>query len=246
MKTYRADCHIHTVLSPCGDLDMSPKNIIKRAKEKKIDIIGITDHNSTKQCAVMKKVGNENGIFVLTGVEITTKEEAHCLAFFENKEKLSKFQNYIEQYLPDIKNNVNLFGYQVVVDENDNIIEQIDSLLISALSQSINQIEEKVHSLDGLFIPAHINKLKNSIISQLGFIPQDLNVDALEISKYTTQKKFLEKNNYLKHHSFIQSSDAHYVENIGEVSTKIKMCGISFNEIKMALANQDGRTTIVE
>lgn len=244
MKTYRADFHIHTVLSPCGDLDMSPKKIIEKAKAKELDIIGITDHNSTKQCSVMKKTGDKNGIFVLQGVEITTKEEVHCLAFFENNDKLSKFQNYIEQHLPDIKNNVNLFGYQVVVDDNENIVEQIDTLLISAINRSISQIEKEVHSLGGLFIPAHIDKLKNSVISQLGFLPEDLNVDALELSKHTTKKKFLDKNDYLKQYSFIQSSDAHYVDNIGDVSTKLLMNEISFGEIKQALANQNGRKII--
>ena len=245
MKTYRADFHIHTVLSPCGDLDMSPKNIIRKAKEKRLDIIGITDHNSTKQCSVMKKTGDKNGIFVLQGVEITTKEEVHCLAFFENDEKLSEFQNYIEQHLPDIKNNVDLFGYQVVVDENENIVEQIDTLLISAINQSISQVEKKVHSLGGLFTPAHINKLKNSIISQLGFVPSDLNIDALELSKHTTKEKFLNDNNYLKNYSFIQSSDAHYIENIGDVTTILKMNEINFQEIKQALANQNGRGIII-
>ena len=246
MKSFRADIHIHTVLSPCGDLEMSPKNIIKRAKERKLDIIGITDHNSTKQCSVMKKIGDKNGIFVLQGVEITTKEEVHCLAFFENDDELSKFQKYLDQYLPDIKNNVDLFGYQVVVDENENIVEQIDPLLISAINQNINQIEEKVHSLGGLFIPAHIDKLKNSIISQLGFVPQDVNVDAIELSKHTTKKNFLDKNDYLKQYSFVQSSDAHYINNIGDVSTILKMNEISFNEIKQALANINGRKTIIE
>ncbi|RLD58425.1 MAG: histidinol-phosphatase [Bacteroidetes bacterium] len=246
MKTFRADFHIHTVLSPCGDLGMSPKNIIRRAKERKLDIIGITDHNSTKQCSVMKKIGDKNGIFVLQGVEITTKEEVHCLAFFENDDELSKFQKYLDQNLPDIKNNVDLFGYQVVVDEDENIVEQIDPLLISAISQNINQIEEKVHSLGGLFIPAHIDKLKNSIISQLGFLPKDLNIDAIELSKHTTKKNFLDKNDYLKQYSFIQSSDAHYINNIGDVSTILKMNEISFNEIKQALANINGRKTIIE
>lgn len=244
MKTYRVDFHIHTVLSPCGDLDMSPKNIIEKAKERKIDIIGITDHNSTKQCSVMKKTGDKNGIFVLQGVEITTKEEVHCLAFFENDDTLSKFQNYIEQHLPDIKNNVDLFGYQVVVDENENIVEQIDTLLISAINCSISQIEKVVHSLGGLFIPAHIDKLKNSVISQLGFLPKDLNVDALELSKHTTRKIFLAKNDYLKKYAFVQSSDAHFVDNIGDASTLLRMNKLNFGEIKQALANQNGRKII--
>ena len=106
------------------------------------------------------------------------------MAFFEKDDELFDFQNYLEEHLPKIRNDVKKFGYQVVIDENENIIEQIDWLLISALDISINQIEKKVHDLNGLFIPAHIDRMRYSILSQLGFVPNDLRIDALEISKY--------------------------------------------------------------
>ncbi|MCD6111956.1 MAG: PHP domain-containing protein [Bacteroidales bacterium] len=245
MKKFRADIHIHTVLSPCGDLEMSPDNIVKKAKEKKLNIIGITDHNSLKQCSVIKNIAKQYGIYTLTGVEITTKEEVHCLAFFDKNEEILKFQNYIDKYLPDIKNNTDIFGYQVVVDKDNNIIESVDKLLISAIDQSIEQIEKKVHSLNGIFIPAHINKSKFSIISQLGFIPKTLIIDALELSKHISKKDFIEKFEYLKNYTFIQNSDSHYIDNIADVVTIYKMNEISFDEIKKALHNIDGREVIV-
>jgi predicted metal-dependent phosphoesterase TrpH len=93
MNVYKADLHIHTVLSPCGDLEMSPSNIIRQAKEQKLDIIGITDHNSTRHCKLTAELGERQGIFVLTGVEITTREEVHCLAFFEKPESIDIFRN---------------------------------------------------------------------------------------------------------------------------------------------------------
>ncbi len=245
METFRADLHIHTVLSPCGDLEMSPANIVHAAKEKNIDIIGITDHNSTKQCEVIKQVACSEGIFVMTGAEVTTKEEVHCLTFFETTEKLFEFQQYLDLHLPDIKNDTKLFGYQVVVDKEENIVEEEDRLLISALDQSLEDIEKKVHQLGGLFIPAHINKSKFSIISQLGFVPADLQFEALEISKHVSKTDFLSKNRYLNKFTFIQDSDAHYVENIGEISTRFLMEEISFEEIRMALAGINGREVIV-
>ena len=119
MKKFRADLHIHTVLSPCADLYMGPKRIIKEALDKKLDIIGITDHNSTRNASVVKKLGEENGLRVLCGVELTTKEEVHCLAFFEKQDHLESFQQYIDLHLPRIMNNVNLFGYQLIVDEDE-------------------------------------------------------------------------------------------------------------------------------
>ena len=232
MAVYKADLHIHTVLSPCGDLEMSPRNIIDKAKERGIDIIGITDHNSTLHCSLAREIGKRERVFVLLGVEVTTKEEAHCLAFFENDFYLSEFQKFLDESLPDILNDVDRFGYQVVVDEKDNILKQIDKLLISAIDKSVEEIERKVHELGGIFIPAHIDKRKNSLISQLGFIPFDLKFDALEFSKYVNKQEFFEKNAYLKDNKFIMSSDAHYIEDIGCVFTNIDCEELSFRGIK--------------
>ncbi len=243
MNTYRADLHIHTVLSPCGDLDMSPVKIVEIARKKGLDIIGITDHNTTKHCKLISKLAKNAGIFVLMGAEVTTREEVHCLTFFENDEKLNEFQKYLEKHLPSIPNNTEKFGYQVVVDENDLIVEQIEYLLISALDQSINQVEQMVHSLGGLFIPAHIDRASYSITSQLGFIPDDLQIDAIEISakcKLETIKPFLGKH---KEKTIIRNSDAHYIENIGNAFTFFEMEHRTFNEIKLALQSELNRKT---
>ena len=103
MNQYRADLHIHTVLSPCADLEMTPANIVNRAKEKGLQIIGITDHNSIKNALLVKKLAQKTGIFVLTGAEVTTKEEVHCLAFFE-------FENQLEQFAMVAKGQYSIFG----------------------------------------------------------------------------------------------------------------------------------------
>lgn len=245
MKLFKADLHTHTVLSPCGDIDMSPLNIVKKAKDKGIDILGITDHNSTKNCKALDQVAQKNGLFILKGAEVTTKEEVHCLTFFENDDELFEFQQYIDEHLPKIKNDIKKFGYQVVVDQNENIIEQIDWLLISALDASIEQIEKKVHELNGLFIPAHIDRSRYSVLSQLGFVPTDLNIDALELSKFINKDEFLEQNNYLADYSFIQSSDAHFVDNIGDTTTDFLLEEKSFSEIRQALKSENKRKVMV-
>jgi len=241
MNIYKADLHTHTVLSPCGDLEMSPANIIQKAKAKGLDILGITDHNSTKNCKLVEKIAVKNDILVLKGAEVTTKEEVHCLAFFENDDELIDFQNYLDKHIIKIKNDVKSFGYQLVVDELDQITEEIDWLLISALDQGINQIEKKVHELNGLFIPAHIDRARYSILSQLGFISNDLKIDALELSKFITKDEFICKNKYLANYPFIQSSDAHFIENIGDVFSTFQMNEKSFTEIKLALKSEQGR-----
>jgi len=245
MKLFKADLHCHTVLSPCGELEMAPKDIIQRAKEKGLDILAVSDHNSTKHCILMEKLAKKEGLFILKGVEFTTKEEIHCLAFFEKNEELAIIQKIIDENLPDIKNNVDYFGYQVVVDEDEDIVEQVERLLLSGLKLSIDEIEKIVHENNGIFIPAHINRNQNSIIGQLGFVPPDLKVDALEISRHVTLKDFLKRNKYLKDYVFIQSSDAHMLDDVAKVHTIFKMENLSFDEIKKALHKEEGREVFI-
>ena len=245
MKEFSADLHIHTVLSPCGSLEMSPRNIVRKALEEKLDIIGITDHNSTRQCREVCREASKAGITVYTGVEVTTKEEVHCLAFFETFDILDAFQEYLNRYLPDIMNHPNLFGYQVVVDEEENIRYEEPKLLISAISQSISQVEEAVHHMGGLFIPAHINRQKFSLTSQLGFVPPDLNADAFELSKHTSVEDFLKQFPYLRGRTFIRNSDAHQPEAIGSIHTRLRMEHTGFDEFRKALQGKEGREVVL-
>ncbi len=246
MNRYRADLHVHTVLSPCGDLDMSPVNIVDIAARKGIDILGITDHNSTKHGALIKKMAEQEGIFVLCGAEVTTKEEIHCLAFFEKNETLELFQEYLDKHLADVKNKPEIFGYQIVVDEAEQIVEEVDRLLISALNQTIDEVEAKVHSLGGLFIPAHIDRPAYSLFSQLGFMPPGLKVDALEVSKQSSPEKLVQQYPDLADYPFIQSSDAHFPEQLGTRMCAFQMHTRSFAEIGKALKGEEGRKVWME
>ena len=231
----RADLHIHTVLSPCGDIEMSPVAIIKKVKEKSLDIIGITDHNSTLMAPVIREIGEREGVYVLCGAEITTREEVHVLAFVDGSNALSLLQEYICKYLIKVPNNVDVFGYQLVVNEQEDIIYQEENLLIGAIEQNLDEVEEFVHSLGGIFIPAHIDKNSNSLLSQLGFLPPGLNADALELSARCVPEAFLNDNSYLIRNNFICSSDAHYIEDIGKCCTLLDVDTISFGAIKEAI-----------
>jgi hypothetical protein len=246
MRFFRADLHIHTVLSPCGDLDMSPANIVSEAARKGIDIIGITDHNSTRHCDLVNRFAFEKGIFVMQGAEVTTKEEVHCLAFFENTDTLIKFQEFLDASLPEIKNDPLMFGYQVQVDEDENLVYEETRLLTNAISRSIDETEAFIHSLNGLFIPAHINKTKNSIYSQLGFLPDNLRPDALEVSRTTTPEQFKRIHPETNGSTLIKNSDAHYLNDIGTIFTTFFINEPSFDEIRMALRFENGRKIIIE
>ena len=241
MKTFRADLHIHTVLSPCGSLEMSPGRIVDEALLKGIDIIGITDHNTTRHCRLVSDLAARKGIFVLKGAEVTTREEVHCLVFFENTEKLLLLQNYIDSNLPDVWNDPVLFGDQVEVDEDENIIYTEHRMLLNATSVTIDDLGKFVHDNGGLFIPAHIDRMKNSIFSQLGFLPEGLNADALEVSAGPNAGKFLSAHPGLSVFSLITSSDAHFPERIGTTCTFLELEEASFTEIRLALKGENGR-----
>lgn len=242
MKLYRADLHIHTVLSPCGNLEMSPSNIINKAVEQSLDIIGVTDHNSTLHGPLMRKLGKQQNVFVMTGAEVTTREEVHCLAFFENDEMLGIFQGYLDRHLPVIKNKPSVFGYQVVVDENENILKQIEPLLITGIRQSIDEVERMVHQLNGIFIPAHVNKKVNSILGNLGFLPADLKADAMEVTG--DLDAFLRSYPEFDKFSIVKSSDAHQPELIGKRITLFELDHPDFNEVKMALCRVNNRRIV--
>lgn len=244
MQTYRADLHIHTVLSPCGDLEMSPRNIVEQAKAQNIDIIAIADHNSTLHGPVIRKLAQPLGITVIFGAEVTTREEVHCLCLFDTESQRKKFQEYIDLNLPNIPNDPKSFGYQVVVNENDEIIEEIEPLLINGLKVGISSVEQTVHSLGGLFIPAHIDRPRNSLISQLGFVPPDLKFDALEIFWKTNPADILSQFPYLKNPTLIKNSDAHYIHQVGETYTTYQLEEPTFSELVKALKGEDERQVV--
>ncbi|MFY9153010.1 MAG: PHP domain-containing protein [Prolixibacteraceae bacterium] len=243
MKEFRTDLHIHTVLSPCGDLEMSPGNIVSLASQRGLDIIGITDHNSTKHCELVWKLAQGTGLTVIPGCEITSREEVHCLGLFEDFDALRIFQAYLDQHLTIIPNKPVWFGYQLVVDEYDNIQEEIGNYLGSSMDVSVEEIEKKVHELSGIFIPAHIDRPRNSLFSQLGFFPPELQVDGLQISKFASEKAVREKYQIAPEITLVKFSDAHYPDDLGKTDTVFELEKPNFAEIRKAIHGREGRKT---
>ena len=241
MTEFRADLHIHTLLSPCADLEMTPANIVLRAKETGLQIIGITDHNSTKNALLVKRLAEKAGIFVLTGAEVTTKEEVHCLTFFEFENQLNEFQQFLDKQITIISNPDGHFGYQPVVDENDNILELIPNYLPAALKKEISDVQKMAENLNGIFIPAHVDRPSNGLFSQLGFIPPGLKFDAMGISRWNSEKDVRKHYVLGKEITLIRNSDAHYLQQIGEIYTVFNMQEVSFTEIKSALNQLNNR-----
>jgi len=245
MKQFRTDLHIHTVLSPCGDLEMSPSNIVSMAGRRGLDIIGITDHNSTKQCELVWKLGQSSGVTVIPGCEMTSREEVHCLGLFEDFDALRMFQSFLDQHLMVIPNKPLLFGYQLVVDEHENILEEVGNYLGSSLDVSIEEIEQKVHELSGIFIPAHIDRPRNSLFSQLGFFPPELKVDALQISKNSDEAAIRKEFLISDRMTVVKFSDAHFIDDLGKTYSIFEMQEATFDEIRKALHGADGRKCLI-
>jgi PHP family Zn ribbon phosphoesterase len=241
MNIYRADLHIHTVLSPCGDLEMSPGNIVEKAVEKGLDIIAVTDHNHTGHVKLTRELGARKGIWVVYGAEINTREEVHCLTYFDNDEQVIEFQQEMEGNLQKIPNDASLFGSQLIVDEQEQILEELNFSLYPGLNWGIEEAAAVVHGLGGLFVPAHVNRPTNGLYAQLGFFPADLEVDAVEISRHSAPADMVTEHPELESQVLIQNSDAHFIDDIGRAGNRYKMKSCTFEELRLALRGEQGR-----
>ena len=239
LKKFNADLHIHSCLSPCADNEMTPVNIVNQAKKKNIDVIAITDHNSSENVFATQMAGKKVGLYVLAGMEVTTVEEVHILTFFENINILLEFQQIIYQNLEG-RNDEEKFGMQIIMNQNDEIVGINEKLLIGATKLGIDELIEIVHLHNGIAIASHIDRDRFSIISQLGFIPENIKLDGFEISDKKNIKTFNLKNKVI-----LNFSDAHFKEDIGKNYTGFLLKELSFKEIKMALKNENERRVIL-
>ncbi len=219
MGKYMADLHIHSTLSPCGSLEMSPKKIIEKAYSLGINLISITDHNSIENSYVAFEIAKRFNINYLFGLEVQTKEEIHVLIYFDNIDDVFEVYKTVYEKLPDVKNNPEIFGDQVVVDEDENIVKFEEKLLLNSTDLTIKELNDIVSKKGGLFVPAHINSDTFSIISQIGFIPEDLQIDFLEITYNIDKEDFLKNNPNYSKYKFLSFSDSHYLNEIGRSVT---------------------------
>jgi PHP family Zn ribbon phosphoesterase len=210
MKLF-CDLHIHSCLSPCGDALMTPNNIVGMAFIKQLDAIAVCDHNTARNLPAIKEMADMMGVVLLPGLEITTREEAHMLAYFETVEQALAFSDAIYAYLPPIPNNPKFFGEQQLMNAQDEVIGTEERLLISALDLSFEECAQLIHQHSGLCVPAHINRGSNGCLNALGFLPAGVHYDALEVSKAVALPAL-----DLSKYRILHSSDAHYLENILE------------------------------
>jgi PHP family Zn ribbon phosphoesterase len=245
MKKFRVDLHVHTVLSPCADVEMIPPLIVQKALEKNIDLIAITDHNASANVAAVQKAAEGTSLTVLPGMEVQSLEDVHLLTLFETLDQLGTWQTEVDKALPYLPNQPAFFGEQFVVDETGDFICTDERLLSTSIRFSIDEIFERVDNLGGLVIPAHVERTSYGLFPTLGLLSEKWNVPALEISRNITSERAARLFPALGNHPLVQGGDVHQLD--GFLGTTIfTLESPSLMEIRLAFKGIDGREVCIE
>ncbi|WP_026485857.1 PHP domain-containing protein [Caldanaerobius polysaccharolyticus] len=217
------DLHIHTALSPCASDDMTPNNIVNMALLKGLDAIAVTDHNSSLNVRAVVQVA-KGRIKVIPGMEVQSREDVHILCLFDSCEGAERFQEVIYRHLPPVSNREEIFGRQLIMDCNDDIVGVEDRLLLNAVNLSVEDICALSRDCGGISIPAHVDRQGFGMLYQLGFIPDNLLFTHLEVSRHCDIPDFLRAHPELMKYHIIKSSDAHQLGDILERYDAVEIC----------------------
>lgn len=222
------DFHIHSCMSPCGDNDMTPNNIVNMAALLGLNAIAVSDHNTVGNVKACMEVAERAGIIVIPGMEVQTEEEVHVLTLYPNIEAAESAANEVYKKLPLIKNRPEIFGEQIFMDGMDNVTGYEERLLISSAAMSMNYLADIVKSVGGLYIPAHVDRHSYSVFTNLGFIPDDIDIKNIEISRMTQDTDaYLAARSELNIYNIFRNSDAHYLQDIASPEACLDISDVS-------------------
>ena len=233
------DLHVHTCLSPCADDAMTPPTIAAWALRAGLQAIGICDHNAGGNAAAVQKAGQEQGIAVLAGMEVTTREEIHLLVLFAGVDELEALERELAPLMRGT-NDPRYFGEQILADHRGNPLGRDERFLLGACDLGVDELVARTHSLGGIVVASHIDKPVFSILSQLGFIPEGLALDAVEVSPHCPSPAAFRGWGL----PILRGSDAHYPEQIGTSHTRVLAEAASLAELRWALEGRGGRAVI--
>ena len=216
---YYYDLHLHSCLSPCGDDEATPDSIAGMGELNGLDIMALTDHNTAKNCPAFFKAAKRHGIIPLGGMELTTAEDIHMVCLFDELDNAVKFSDYIESRRIPIKNRTDIFGNQLICDDEDNILGREENLLTNATTVSLDEAPELVSRFGGVCFPAHVDRQANGIIAVLGDFPEKPYFPTCEVHDVEKTAEYAER--YSKR--IVSSSDAHYLWDIREKSTFLEL-----------------------
>ena len=240
MKTFVAELHCHTVLSPCAEVEMIPPLIVATAIERGINLLAITDHNASANVIAVQQAAREPGLVVLPGMELQTREEVHLLCLFDTLEQLEVWQALVDAHLPDLENDIEHFGEQFVVDETGEFIRRETQLLLTSVALSLEDAIGRVSAIGGLAIPAHVNRPAFGLIANLGFVPVDVKIEALEVSRHLNVADAVTKFPQIKGYPLVQGGDAHRLDELLGANV-FELEAPTVAELRMALRGTDGR-----
>lgn len=214
MLSLAYDLHIHSCLSPCGDNESTPASIVGMAVVNELDVIALTDHNACRNCVAAMEAANAYGITLIPGMELTTEEEVHVVMLTPTLEAALELDEYVNKRLMDIENNEEIFGAQLIMNSDDEIIGRERKLLVNATTISFDECFALAESFGGVAIPAHIDKNANSLFANLGFVPPDSTFQTVEVKEMERFTGLCERHSYLNSCKALTSSDAHYLWDI--------------------------------
>jgi PHP family Zn ribbon phosphoesterase len=243
MPTIYADLHLHTVLSPCAEVEMIPPLIVRRALDLGLDLIAVTDHNAAANCAAVMAAAEGTGLLVLPGMEVQTIEEVHMLCLFETLEQALTWQGIVFDHLPDMPNNEDVFGGQYVVDREGDYIRTEGRLLATSTDLSIEDAARRVTALGGLPVPAHVDRPMFSLLATLGFVPPGLPVPALELFRLTAPDQLAERHPEIGRYPLVRNSDAHQLSDMRR-SLALDLHEASLEGLRHAIAT--GRVALLD
>ncbi|MBQ7128517.1 MAG: PHP domain-containing protein [Clostridia bacterium] len=238
MRKYYYDLHVHSCLSPCGDNDMTVNNIAGMGKIAGLQIMALTDHNSVKNLPSFFVACENYGITPIGGMELTTAEDIHMICLFPSLENAMRFGEEVEKRRIKIKNKPEIFGEQLILDEQDNIIGNEEYLLINATSLSLEEGYELSRSFGGIAYPAHIDRDANGIIAVLGDFPESPKFTCAELHNIKNEEEYKKKFPILCNKKIICCSDAHYLDKIPDAK--------NYFELEDNLSNEEIRKNIIE
>lgn len=212
MRQYAFDLHLHSCLSPCGGEDNTPANLAGMCALAGLDVVALTDHNTCGNCAAFCRAAEHYGLLALPGMELTTAEETHVVCLFPGLEAADAFSSLVREKLPPLKNNPSLFGPQIRMDENDQMLGEEDAFLAGASSIGIYEAAALARSFGGVAYPAHIDRPSFSLLSNLGLWDPAMGFPVAEISRNCPPDLFLRPD--LQGVAHFDGSDAHYLDQI--------------------------------
>lgn len=209
----KVDFHIHSCLSPCAALEMSPRAIVAGAKKEGLDCIALTDHGCVENLPAFHEACVEAKMSCLYGLEATSSEEVHTLCLFDRLEPALEFGRMIYNAIRNLSNDPDRFGQQPIVNVDGEVTGFAEKLLFAATNISFFNLVPMALEAGALCIPSHIDRDYSGAIAHLGFLP-DLPYDAVEVLSQIPPGA--------EKWPVVQFSDSHHPSHIGRRFTTVE------------------------